>query len=95
MQNYIGAGLDPARFWDITPRLYLIEMEGVGLRLRRERELVWWGAMLPHLDKPRSLEDFVTPPDPAKSRADRVRQFHAAWDKIDAALARGAKMGAT
>jgi hypothetical protein len=95
LQNYIAAGFDPARFWDITPRLFLIEMEGAALRMRRERELVWWGAMLPHLKKPVSFEQFVGVADPVQSRADRVRQFHAAWDKIDAALARGAKQGAS
>lgn len=91
MQNYIGAGLDPARFWAITPRLMMIEMEGAALRLRRERELVWWGAMLPHFKRPVSLDDFAGRADPVRTRADRVRQFNDAWDKIDAALARGAR----
>lgn len=81
-------GLDPARFWEITPRLFLVEMEGAALRIEREREMVWWGAMLPHLKKPISLKDFVGHSDFARSREDRVRQFHAAWDKIDRALGR-------
>lgn len=69
----------------------MIEMEGAALRLRRERELVWWGAMLPHLEKPVALDDFTGRGDLAARRADRVREFHHAWDKIDAALARGAR----
>lgn len=81
-------GLDPGRFWAITPRLYLLEMDGAALRIERERELVWWGAMLPHLQKPVMLRDFVGHRDVPKSRAERVRQFHDAWDRIDRALAR-------
>ncbi|KEP68436.1 hypothetical protein DL1_11955 [Thioclava dalianensis] len=66
----------------------MVEMEGAAKRLERERELVWWGAMLPHLEKPISLESFIgRQPD----RAERVRRFNAAWDKIDRALARGSK----
>ncbi|MFV0409087.1 MAG: hypothetical protein ACK5LJ_05130 [Paracoccus sp. (in: a-proteobacteria)] len=64
-------------------------MDGAALRIERERELVWWGAMLPHLKKPVSLKDFVGHRDVAKSRSERVRDFHAAWDKVDRALGRG------
>ena len=60
--------------------------------MRRERELVWFGAMLPYMKKPIPLDAFSGDSDPVKSHADRVRQFHAAWDKIDAALERGAKL---
>lgn len=81
-------GLDPARFWNLTPRLFLIEMEGAAMRLQREREMVWWGAMLPHMKKPVPLNKFVGHMEVAKSRADRVKAFHAAWDRIDKALAR-------
>ncbi len=63
-------------------------MDGAALRIERERELVWWGAMLPHLKKPVSLKDFVGRREIARSRAERVRDFHAAWDKIDRALGR-------
>lgn len=66
----------------------MIELEGAGQRLEREREMIWWGAMLPNLKKPVDLKTFVGHTDVAKTRADRVRQFHAAWDKIDQALAR-------
>lgn len=67
-------------------------MEGAALRMKRERELVWLGAMLPFMKKPISLEAFAGDSDPVKSREDRVRRFHAAWDKIDAALERGSRM---
>lgn len=58
------------------------------MRLERERELVWWGAMLPHLKKPVPLDKFVGHREVAKSRAERVKAFHAAWDKVDRALGR-------
>lgn len=61
-------------------------MDGAALRIERERELVWWGAMLPHLKKPVPLRDFIGHRDVPRSRAERVKQFHADWDKIDRAL---------
>lgn len=82
---YIASGLDPARFWNITPRMLAMELAGAKLRLRRERELVWWGAMLPHLKKPVTLDQFLG--GHADDR-DRVRRFHDAWDKVDRALKR-------
>jgi len=78
--------MDPARFWQITPRLLEIEIRGVKQRLKRERELVWWGAMLPHMTKPVPLEVFLGQP---VNEAARVRKFHAAWDKVDRAMRRG------
>lgn len=80
--------MDPARFWDLTPRLFSVEMEGAALRLDRQREMTWWGAMLPHLKKPIDLQTFVGRVDAARTKADRAKAFHAAWDKIDRALAR-------
>jgi len=75
--------MDPARFWEITPRLLDVEIRGAKLRLRREKEMVWWTAMLPLLEKKPTLEKFLG--DPVRE-ADRVKQFHEAWDKIDRAL---------
>ena len=60
-------------------------MRGEAMRLRREREMIWWGAMLPHLQKIPSLDDFTGSPGYPAARAERV---NAAWDKIDRALAR-------
>ena len=64
----------------------LMEMEGAAARIRREREMVWWGAMLPHLKAPVELHQFIG--DPAVIEAERVRRFHSAWDKVDRALPR-------
>lgn len=78
-------GLPPDRFWDITLRLALLEIDAAEARLRRDREMVWWGAMLPHLKERPTLEKFAGYPI---DNAERIRRTHAAWDKIDAALAR-------
>lgn len=64
-------------------------MEGAALRIEREREMVWWGAMLPHLKKPVELKKFVGHRDKPKTRAERIKAFHAAWDKIDRAWGQG------
>ena len=84
-EAYISAGLPPSRFWEITPRLLAAEMAGARIRQERERELVWFGAMMPRLKNPPTLEKFV---GRARSETGRVRNFHSAWDRIDAALAR-------
>ena len=75
--------MDPARFWDLTPRLLDLEFKGAARRLRRERELVWWGAMLPLLKEKVSLDKFM---GEASDGRDRVRRFHDAWDRVDRAL---------
>lgn len=81
------AGLDPARFWDLTPRLLFLELDGAAQREKRARELVWMGAMMPYLEKTPTLEQFIgEKPNPAE----RAQRFHAEWDKIDRALARRA-----
>jgi len=75
--------MDPARFWDLTPRLLTLEFRGAALRIRRERELVWMGAMLPLMKKPVALDQFLGGP---VDNRDRVDRFHAAWDRVDRAL---------
>jgi len=65
-------------------------MEGAAIRMQREREMVWYGAMLPHLKKTIQLADFAGKVAEPSSREDRAKRFHAAWDRIDRALARGA-----
>lgn len=58
--EYIGAGLSPERFWEITPRLYLVEMQGAGKRMRRERALVWDNAVMSREGaKPPKREEYV------------------------------------
>ena len=60
-EDYIAAGFDPARFWELTPRLMVLEMDGAARRHERERALIWWGAMMPHMKKPPRFEEFVNP----------------------------------
>ncbi|MCJ8138434.1 hypothetical protein [Falsirhodobacter halotolerans] len=85
MTAYVALGLDAARFWGVTPRLLKLEMDGAEARLRRDRELTWWGAMLPHLKKPVPLEKFMGQKvDPAT----RAAAFNAAWDRVDRAFNR-------
>lgn len=62
LKQYIAAGFDPARFWDLTPRLYAVEMDGAAERHRIERSNVWLGAMLPYMKKAPSYAEFVDPP---------------------------------
>lgn len=84
-QDYIAAGFDPARFWEITPRLYVLEMQAAQERLKRERAMVWWTAMMPHAKEPPSFEAFTGyKPD----RSEQIKRWAAAWDKVDRALSR-------
>ncbi len=58
-ESYVAAGLPPERFWTITPRLYVTEMNGALARIRRERGLVWESAFLPWQKKAPSLSEFI------------------------------------
>lgn len=62
-----------------------MELDAGAKRLAQDREMIWWGAMLPHLQKPVTLEKFIGLPE---DNAARARRFHTAWDKIDRALGR-------
>lgn len=77
------AGFDPARFWKITPRLYVFEMESAADKAEIRLREVWFSGMLSSLKKPPTIEEF--------SRGTRARSDIAAclmqWDKVDAALA--------
>lgn len=59
----MGAGLPPDRFWDITPRLCVAEMEAARDRLQRDRddriELAWMVAALGRADRLPSLESLL------------------------------------
>jgi hypothetical protein len=44
--DYIAAGLPPDRFWQITPRLYLIEMEGASRKMSYDRGIAWDTAVM-------------------------------------------------
>jgi hypothetical protein len=85
LKNYIAAGFDPARFWDITPRLFMTEMEGAAMRSENRRAEIWMTAMLPHMDKPIQFQEFVTG---EKDKRAEILKCISAWDKIDRALAR-------
>lgn len=60
-------------------------MDGAALRMQERRAEVWYGAMLPRLEKPPKLQDFVG--GPRDKRAEIVECLNA-WDKVDRALAR-------
>lgn len=61
-----------------------MEMEGIKIRLDRQRELTWFGAWLPHLTDGGDLDRFMGKPA-GKARIDAL---NAAFDKMDRALAR-------
>ena len=84
MKTYVAAGFDPARFFDITPRLMSVEMDGAAERRQHERAMVWYGAMLPHFKKPPSFDQFVKPKARAKRQTPDQQQamltaLAAAW----------------
>lgn len=84
-EAYVGAGLDPARFWEITPRLFVTEMRGAAIRHQRERSVAWMTAMLPNLKKPPTYQDYV---GVKEDRAAYVRRFNEEWDRLDRAIGR-------
>jgi len=63
-------------------------MEGAQDRLRNDRAMIWWGAMLPHLKKPPSFDKFV---GQSENRVRDVAACVAAWDRVDRALSRNRK----
>ena len=78
--------MDPARFWDITPRLLALEFKGISIKQRQARELVWLGAAMSRTDRtlPTYGEFMGIPVD----RVERAAMVNAAWDRVDKALAR-------
>ena len=82
--DYIGAGLPPERFWQITPRLYLTEMKGAAIRMARERGLAWDTAVMSREGvKPPKREDFAG--DPRSRRILTPEEQAAAWTAYIAA----------
>jgi hypothetical protein len=60
-------------------------MAGAQERAKHQKAMVWWGAMMPRMEKPPSFQEFTgIKPD----RAEELRRWMAAWDKVDRALAR-------
>lgn len=83
LESYIAAGLDPAAFWSLTPRLYLVHMTGASARLEREHKdrawLAYHTAYLPDVKKRPKLEDLTGEPSRAR-RAKTWEQQLAAWE---------------
>lgn len=61
------------------------EMAGAELRRRNERAAVWLTAMLPHMKKTPSFDQFVGIDHDRHARATR---WERAWDRVDAGLKR-------
>ena len=55
------------------------------MRMQERRAEVWYTAMLPSLEKPPTLAEFV---DGKKDKRAELVACLSAWDKIDRALAR-------
>ncbi|WP_226628425.1 hypothetical protein [Alloyangia pacifica] len=55
LEDYVAAGLDPAAFWSLTPRLFLYQMRGARRRMEGEEELFvrqsWLTAKLSRAEK--------------------------------------------
>lgn len=84
MKEYIAAGFDPARFWEITPRLYALEMEGAALRRHRQAEddraRAWMGAWLGRVEKFPAYDRFVPhrPPVPKRQSPEILQAMFSA-----------------
>ena len=85
LTHYIAAGFDPARFWDITPRLFSTEMDGAAKLSENRRAEIWMTAMLPHMAKPIPFQEFVTG---KKDERSELLKCLAQWDAVDRALMR-------
>jgi hypothetical protein len=86
----VGAGLPPARFWDVTPRLCIAEMEGASERLKREARaqtgLAWMIATFTRAKKLPSLDALLGDhAEPSQQTAPEQQAFFdalaASWTK--------------
>ena len=87
LQRYVAAGLDPAEFWRITPRVFEVHLAGAVDRLEREQSdrawLAWHIAALQRtkkLPRLRDLQPRSRPKTGAQSPAEMIaiaRQWHA------------------
>lgn len=58
LRAYVGAGLNPDRFWGLTPRLYLAHMRGAADRLEDEhRNRAWLAWHVEALSRQKKLPD--------------------------------------
>lgn len=65
MSVYVSYGLDPDRFWRITPREMAVDLEGARTRLQAEQDarawLAWTTAALIRAQKMPALETLLSP----------------------------------
>jgi hypothetical protein len=89
---YISAGLPPDRFWELAPRLYLLEMRGASAKLDREhRERAWLAyhtAYLPDAKRRPKLDELIGGQTQFKPKT--WQEQLAAWTRY-AAYRQGAK----
>lgn len=58
LRSYVAAGFDPAAFWELTPRLYLIHMMGSRDRMENEQsKLAWLAWHIAGLQRMKDLPD--------------------------------------
>jgi len=86
---YISAGLPPDRFWDLTPRLYMLEMKGAAKRIERDSrsalEAAWLGAKLQRAAKIPTLEKLL-PPNKSRGRRQSRAELQAMFDAMAAQM---------
>lgn len=86
--DYIGAGLPPERFWQITPRLFMTEMKGAAIRMAHERGLAWDMAVMSRDGaKPPKRSEYVG--DPRTPRIPTPAEQAARWEAYAAAQKSG------
>lgn len=89
---YVAAGLDPARFWSLTPRLLDVELRGARERIEREEHArvrqAWLTARLSRAEKIPPLDRLLRAPERLSldEATDRLRTMTASmptrtWDE--------------
>lgn len=75
-------GLDPALYWDLTPREGELIVLATVRRLRREQNermvAAWHAGIIPLMKKPPALKDMLVSEDPAPKRRLTAAQIRAA-----------------
>lgn len=75
-------GLDPALYWELTPREGELIVVATVRRLRREHNermtAAWYAGAMPMMKKPPALKDLMVPEDPAPKRRMTPAQIRAA-----------------
>jgi hypothetical protein len=89
---YVSAGLPTKRFWNLSPRLYLLEMRGASAKLDREhRDRAWLAyhtAYLPDAKRRPRLDELIG--GKVKHQPKPWQDQLAAWQRY-AAYKEGAK----